>query len=179
MSTLKRFTIILFAIVVLTACSVAPQTPPTMTPTATPVPTDPIDDLPTPVPTAVLADVATNREKWESQHITHYRFELHVSCFCAFRDQMPLTIEVKDGKVVSMIDSKGQPVTQFGDLFDTYNTIEKLFAKLDAALNGEADSTTVEYDSAKGYPTSIYIDYIQQAADDEIGFTVSNLTVLE
>lgn len=172
MSTLKRFTVILFAIVVLTACSVAP----TATPTAAPTPTNTIGASATPAPTTFLA---ANREKWESQHITHYRFELHVSCFCAFRDQMPLTIEVKDGKVVSMIDSKGQPVTQFGELFDTYNTIDKLFAKLDAALNGEADSTTVEYDSAKGFPTSIYIDYIQEAADDEIGFTVSNLTALE
>src|SRR5690349_9301931 len=102
MSTLKRFTVILFAIVVLTACSVAP----TATPTAAPTPT--------PAPTTFLA---ANREKWESQHITHYRFELHVSCFCAFRDQMPLTIEVKDGKVVSMADSKGQPVDQFAELF--------------------------------------------------------------
>lgn len=167
MSTLKFFTVTL-AIAILTACSVAPQTPPTMTPI--PAPTA------TPAPITFLA---ANRDKWEAQNITHYRFELHVSCFCAFRDQMPLTIEVQDGKVVSMVDSKGQSVTDMAELFETYNTIEKLFAKLDAALNGEADSTTVEYDSAKGYPTTIYIDYLQEAADDEIGFTVSNLTVLE
>lgn len=175
MSTLKRFTVILFAIAVLTACSVAP----TATPTAAPIPTDVIDGTATPMPAMLLADLAANREKWESQHITHYRFELHVSCFCAFRDRMPLTVEVQDGKVVSMLDVQGKPVSDLGDMFDTYNTIDKLFAKLDAALNGEADSTTVEYDSAKGFPTSIYIDYIQEAADDEIGFTVSNLTALE
>lgn len=149
MFTLKRFTLILI-IAMLTACSAAPKTP-----------------------------LAANREKWDAQHITHYRFDLAVSCFCAFRDRMPLTIEVKDGKVVSMVDSQGQPVTEFGDTFDSYNTIDKLFAKLDAALNGGADKTTVEYDPEKGYPQSIFIDYIEKAMDDEIGFTVTNLTVVE
>jgi hypothetical protein len=164
MSTLKRFALIV-TIVILTACS-AP-----VTPTVTPQP-------PTPTVSADLATLAQNRQKWDALKAAHYSFKLAVGCFCAFRDQMPLNIEVKDGKVVSMLDNKGQPVEQFADLFDTYNTIEKLFGKLDEALNGGADKTTVTYNAEKGYPESIYIDYIEQAADDEINFTVTDLAVL-
>lgn len=145
MSTLKRFTLIL-AIIVLTACAVTPKTP-----------------------------LVENREKWDSQHISHYSFNLAVGCFCAFRNQMPLAIEVKDGKVISMVDSAGQPVPQFADIFDTYNTIEKLFGK----LSEKADKITVEYNKQYGYPESIYIDYIEKATDDEISFTVSNFVVLK
>lgn len=148
MSTLNRFTVIL-SIIVLAACSVAPKTP-----------------------------LAANREKWAAQGITHYSFNLIVGCFCAFRSQMPLAIEVNDGKVVSIVDNAGQPVDQFADVFDKYNTIEKLFNATEAAQNGGAEKTTVEYNAEKGYPESVYIDYIEQAVDDEISLTVSNFTAL-
>ncbi len=165
MSTLKHFTLIV-TILILTACSVTPATP-----TVTPQP-------PTPTVDAALATLAQNQQKWDALKITHYSMKLNVSCFCAFRSQMPLSVEVNDGRVVSMLDSNGQSVAQFADTFDTYNTIEKLFSKLNDALNGGADKTTVEYDTDKGYPQSIYIDYIEKAADDEIGFTVSDFKVL-
>ena len=145
MTTLHRFTLIL-SIIVLAACSVAPKTP-----------------------------LEANREKWTAQGITHYSFNLAVGCFCVFRNQMPLAIEVKDGKVISILDNAGQPVPQFAETFDSYNTIEKLFSK----LNDKADKITVEYNKQYGYPESIYIDYIEKAVDDEISFTVSNFTVLK
>ncbi len=78
-----------------------------------------------------------------------------------------------------MVDPAGQPVPQFTDTFDKYNTIEKLFNTLDSALNGGADKTTVEYNAENGYPESINIDYIEKAIDDEISFTVSDFVVLK
>ena len=35
---------------------------------------------------------------------------LGIGCFCPFYDRMPLTVEVRDGRVVSVVDSQGQPV---------------------------------------------------------------------
>ena len=166
MSTIKRFTLIV-TILILTACAVPPTT------TVTPQPPAPTVNV-----NAGAATLMQNQQKWDTLKITHYSMKLNVSCFCAFRSQMPLSVEVNDGRVVSMLDSNGQSVAQFADTFDTYNTIEKLFSKLNDALNGGADKTTVEYDTDKGYPQSIYIDYIEKAADDEIGFTVSDFKVL-
>jgi hypothetical protein len=154
MSTLKRLTIFVF-LIVLTACSAAPM--------ATPTP---------------LSPLVENRQKWESQNINHYRFTLSIICFCAFSDKMPLTIEVKDGQVVSMVDNQGQPVTDFKDTFDQYSSIEKLFELLDLAMNGGADKVTVTYHATYGYPEAVDIDYVEEAIDDEISFTISNLEVL-
>ncbi len=149
MSTLKRFSLI-FTLIALTACSVTPS-----------------------------STLAANRQKWESQHIGHYRFQLAIGCFCAFRSQMPLTVEIKDGQVVSMLDSQGQAVSEFADTFEKYNTVEKLFDTLNSALNGGADKVTVEYNADYGYPQSIDIDYIELAMDDEMGFTISEFEILK
>lgn len=149
MSTLKRFTLIL-SLIALTACSAAPT-----------------------------STLATNRQKWEGQRISHYRFYLSVICFCAFRDKMPLTIEIKDGQVVSMLDSQAQSVSEFADTFERYNTIEKLFGVLDSALNGGADKVTVDYNADYGYPQSTSVDYIELAMDDEMSFTISEFEILK
>lgn len=125
------------------------------------------------------AELAQNRQKWEAQHITHYRFDLSVGCFCPFGDKMPLTVEVRDGVVVSMVDNHGQPVTEFNDTFNTYNSIEKLFALLEALAKGGADKVTVTYNAQYGYPQSISIDYVQNAVDDELGLTVGNFEALK
>ncbi len=120
-----------------------------------------------------------NRQKWQDAAISHYRFELSIGCFCAFRGQMPLTIEVKDGQVVSMTDNQGNPVS--GDFDETFNqaaTVDRLF---DLAANAarDADEVTVEYDPDYGYPVSIAIDNIKEAVDDEMAYQVAAFEVLE
>ena len=149
MSTLKRSAIIL-ALIVLTACSTSPA-----------------------------SLLAANRRKWESQHITHYRFHLSIICFCGFSDRMPLTIEVKDGQLISILDRQGQSMTEFLATFEKYSTIEKLFNVLDSALNGGADKVTVDYNIDYGYPQSINIDYIKDAIDDEMAFEISEFEILK
>jgi hypothetical protein len=138
------------------------------------------------IPTATLpppttdATLAHNHLKWQSQHITHYRFSLDVRCFCGFTGQMPLTIEVRDGQLVSETDKTGQPVgAQFKDAFDKYDTIEKLFALLDAAKNGGADRVDIAYDPQYGFPQSAYIDYMANATDDENSLTVTHFEILK
>lgn len=154
MSTLKRFALIL-TLAILTACSAAP--------TATPTPLSPLE---------------ANRQKWESQNISHYRFNVALICFCAFSDKMPLSIEVKDGQVVSMVDSQGQPITEFVEEFEQYNTVEKLFNTVEAMSNGGADKVTVEYNAEYGYPHSINIDRVEEAIDDELLLEITEFETL-
>ena len=110
----KRLILIL-VIVVLTACSASPN-----------------------------SDLSANRQKWQNQHITHYRFNLFVGCFCAFTSVMPVTIEVDNGKVISMVDKDGQPAAQFQDAVDQYATVEKLFGVIDSAVADHAYQLTVD-----------------------------------
>lgn len=122
-----------------------------------------------------------NLQKWQDADISHYQFELFIGCFCPFRNVMPLTIEVQDGEVVSITQADGVVVTATDpsyELFISVATIEGLFTKLDSSLNGGADEVLVTYDDAYGFPSTISIDQIKEAIDDEIAYQVDNFKVL-
>ena len=120
-----------------------------------------------------------NLQKWQGAGISHYRYNLFISCFCVFNENMPLVIEVKDGEVVSMQFQNGKPIDPtFLELFNRYSTIDRLFSDLEANINGGADEVVVEYDPTYGFPIQVTIDYIQEAADDELYLTISEFEVL-
>jgi Family of unknown function (DUF6174) len=118
-------------------------------------------------------------EKWRAANISHYRFNLFIGCFCAYTQDMPLIIEVKDGEVVSMKYQSGKEIESGNlDYFQRFATIDKIFDELKKDLGGEADKVTVEYDETHGFPKQVSIDFIEQAADDELGLTVSEFEKL-
>jgi hypothetical protein len=131
------------------------------------------------------SEVQLAQDKWQNANISHYRFDLFISCFCVFNEDMPLIIEVKDGEVVSMEFKSGKQIDpQLLEFFGRYETIEKLLNGIEKSFDfegdeqGPAEKVTVEYDATYGFPTTINIDFIQQAADDELYLTVSDFEVL-
>ena len=156
---MKNVLLITLAIV-LAACSAAPTEP------ATPPTLPPSDE----------------REVWENANVDHYRFELTLSCFCAFRDHMPLTIEVKDGEIVSLTRADGQVVQSDDPSYETfvqYGTIDSIFSRIETArADPEAGEILVTYDPTYGYPVDATIDYIELATDDEMYLTISSFEVL-
>lgn len=128
------------------------------------------------------SELKTNQGKWEQAAISHYSYQLNVSCFCAFMDQMPVTIEVKDGEVISMTKPDGTAIQPGDPLYDTvspYATIDRLYSALEADTSGRADEVTVTYDQTYFYPSIIYIDFIKNAMDDELHLEVGNFEVLK
>ncbi|MBI5965548.1 MAG: hypothetical protein HY863_18885 [Chloroflexi bacterium] len=128
------------------------------------------------------SELDRNRQTWQDSGITHYRFSLHIGCFCAFRDKMPITVEVQNDEIVSMTYSDGTVIAQDDpnyEIFSQHATIERLFTELEAGLGGDADEVTVTYDSTYGFPSEIYFDYIKAAVDDELSLSVSNFEVLK
>lgn len=124
-------------------------------------------------------EIGQNRDKWQDANISHYRYNLFISCFCVFTENMPLTIEVQDGKVVSMEYQNGKEIDpSLMELFGKYQTVDLLFNELEAGLNGGADSVTVKYDPTHGFPTEATIDAVQEATDDELYLTISNFEAL-
>ena len=127
------------------------------------------------------SELSRNQQKWQDANITHYRFELSIGCFCAFRDQMPLTVEVRDGQIVHMATVDGTLVLDTDQNYEFYAphaTIDLLFAEIDAAVNDGADSVTVTYDAAYGFPTEIAIDPSQEIADEEMYYSISGFEAL-
>ncbi len=128
-----------------------------------------------------LNEFDKNLAKWEAARITHYRYDITIGCFCAFRDDMPMTIEINNGEIVSITSVKGNVITPSDDLYDVvkhYAGMDALFTQLKDAL-ADADRVEVIYDTANGYPTSIAIDQIEAAVDDELYISVENFEVLK
>ncbi len=122
------------------------------------------------------SELNRNQSMWQDAGINHYRFQLNVGCFCLFRSQMPMTVEVKNGEVVSMTDVNGEtfplddPMSEF---VLKYATIDRLFSELESDSVREADNLTVSYDPTYGFPAEVAIDFIELAADDELYLSVS------
>jgi len=125
------------------------------------------------------SNLKKNRAKWDGQGVTHYRYQLNISCFCPFKDIMPVTVETQDGEIVSLTDVKGQVLgAEFRSTFEKAATVEGLFTLAQDALQG-ADKVSITYDSQFGFPSSIVIDWIKLAMDDEISYYVTNFEVLK
>ena len=128
--------------------------------------------------TAARSELSSNRQTWQSAHITHYRFSLNVGCFCVFRSRMPLEVEVNNGEVVSMTYADGVLVAEADpnrETFSKYATIDRLFNELETT---DAEEVTVTYDATRGFPSEIYFDFIKAAADDELSISAADFEVL-
>ena len=127
-------------------------------------------------------ELEKNRQTWQDSGITHYRFSLNIGCFCAFRSRMPIAVEAQNGEIVSMTYPDGTLVAETDpnyEIFSKHATIDRLFSELEAGQSGDAEEITVTYDSAHGFPSDIYFDYIKAAADDELSLTISNFEALK
>jgi hypothetical protein len=125
------------------------------------------------------SEIEQNKEKWQDANISHYRYHLSITCFCVFTQYMPLIIEVDNGEVVSMEFQSGNEIDESNrEYFDKYATIDRLFAELEADSNGAADEVIAKYDPSYGFPTEVTIDFVQEATDDELYLSLSNVEEL-
>ena len=116
--------------------------------------------------------LAAARARWAATNADNYVFEFRRSCFCAPDFVRPVRIEVLDGVVSSAVyvDTE-EPISPPPT---SVPTIDDLFDEIQDAVDGMAFSIVADYDADMGYPTSVSIDYIENAIDDEMAFTVSS-----
>lgn len=118
-----------------------------------------------------------NRAVWAARNVPAYRYTLQVSCFCGPDTTRPVTIEVRGGAATSRTYADdGTPANP--DTFARYDTMEKIFAVIQAAIDQRAARTDAAYDPAYGYPTEGYIDPSVQIADEELGFRVRSFAII-
>jgi hypothetical protein len=115
--------------------------------------------------------------RWTARGITDYQFKFQWICFCGPDYTRPVIIEVRGGVINSIrYADTGEPVDPAN--FDRYHTIEGLFALLQEAVNQKAAQIRVSFDPELKYPTTVYIDYSSNIADEERGFSVNDLRIL-
>ena len=124
-------------------------------------------------PTDQLSELDQARDRWAAQSITSYVLTLRRACFCAG----PFAVEIRvSGATIIRIDvASGQPVPP--DMEPYFPDIPGLFELILDEIERPAAAVTVEYDPQRGYPTSINVDQIKNAIDDEYGYTITGFRV--
>jgi len=116
------------------------------------------------------------RDRWEARAVDHYSFVLRPLCFCIFTG--PALVTVEGGEIVSVMDGEtGEPIED--DRLVLMRTIDELFTLLDDAWKEDAHRVQVEYDPEYGYPADLWIDYSENVADEELGYQVTEFTVVD
>lgn len=158
---LVRAAALLAAATALAACGQATTT--AVPPAATSSPSES-----EPIPGLNAADTVAH-DRWQSAALGDYRFTVDVRCFCP--GSKPVEVTVRDGEVVSLEPAPpefwSEVVVPVPDLF-----------RLVGDLRGSADVVDVTYDSELGYPTTIAVDRITEAIDDEVSYVVTDFAPL-
>ncbi|MGI9628662.1 MAG: DUF6174 domain-containing protein [Longimicrobiales bacterium] len=109
---------------------------------------------------------------WESQALDDYTFETRLRCFCAFVEWVEVTVEADTVVSVAPLESTDVPAW----LLENHPTIDDLFTTLEEAVDQNAVQIDVSWHETLGYPTTFFIDYQLNVADEELGQEVRVLT---
>ena len=109
------------------------------------------------------------RARWEAIGIDDYTWSYRRTCFCP---PLAVTVVVEDGVAISHeleADAAGGPTTtEEVEIL----TMDDLFDEVQSAID-TADKLTAAYDDETGRVTTLDVDQITNAVDDEYGFTVT------
>lgn len=129
-------------------------------------------------PGAELRDqLEAARERWAAQGYDEYALELQRDCFCGETHRGPVIVRVRFHEIVERVyQASGQPVPP--DVAAFFPDVEGLFAFLEDALDRDPAQARAEFHPVYGYPTTIWIDYQANVADEEQGFTTISVSPL-
>ena len=119
------------------------------------------------------ADFDRNYALWAGKHITDYSFDIRIKVFVPGSGN-PIHIEVQNGVAAEYNQTSEIPAPLPDWIISGYDTIEKLFTRIENAYEEQAHSVTVGYDPVYGFPNEASVDPVEMMVDEEWGFTVTN-----
>jgi hypothetical protein len=111
-----------------------------------------------------LRGIDQHERTWRRERPSDYSYVVETLCLCA--GPRTFTIVVADGEVVSVDPEPTE--------FAKAHTIEELFDVAREAIHDGADEVEVDY-AADGHPTTVSIDQVKGAIDDEVAYRVRDL----
>jgi hypothetical protein len=116
--------------------------------------------------------LAENRQKWARHGYTSYSFTMRRLCFCIYTE--PMRVTVLDGAVIRAVQLSNNATLEPKFV----ETIPQLFEFVEYSIANHASNFHVSYDAALGYPREIISDGNARVADDEVRYTLSDLTLV-
>ena len=125
-------------------------------------------------PSGEIDSIDEARAVWAASGIADYTYTISRDCFCTPEWIGPFAVQVRDGVSTVTRVSDGSEVEPI-ILEELPLSAEELFQF--AEERQDQASFRITYDQATGLPLSIWSDPIPEAADDELGVQVSDLTL--
>jgi hypothetical protein len=110
---------------------------------------------------------------WNARSNGDYSYLVDRYCFCIPSGRF--RIDVVDYEIQSVVYAESGEAIDSGE-WEYIHTIEQMFELIAEAEARRASKVDVEY-SRRGYPKTIDIDWIEEAADDEIYYQVLEVTL--
>ena len=120
-----------------------------------------------------LDDVTVNLNLWNEKKIVNYSFSFKRVCFCPLEYVGPHQVVVQNGKITTVNGAPYNKAEQYGEIY----TIPELLQVIKANLDRKPYQKTLNFNPTYGYPTSVFFDFSQQMADEEIGYEITNFKV--
>lgn len=120
-------------------------------------------------PPVANSEQQSPEQVWKKANIHSYEFLLRINCFCSPETIGPHKIQVKADTIFSV---NGIPYDR-AKSYVILKTIPDLFRFIKESDARTPFRKSVVYDSAYGFPTSLYYDYDERIADEEIGYIIT------
>jgi hypothetical protein len=120
-------------------------------------------------------ELARAREAWQRADIADYEYGYNKYCECHGESPPETLVTVTSGRVTNVRHRREEfdrEVPAAAKNLQFYWTVPDLFDLLEAALEREA-IVRFRFDSALGYPTSVYIDYAANTVGDEVDVRIT------
>ena len=120
-----------------------------------------------------LDDATANLNLWNEKKVENYSFSFKRICFCPVEYVGPQQVVVQNRKVVTVNGAAYNSSLRYGVI----PTIPELLLTIKSHLDKNPVKKTLNFNQTYGYPTSVFFDFSEMMADDELGYEVTNFKI--
>jgi hypothetical protein len=120
-----------------------------------------------------LDDATANLNLWNEKKIENYSFSFKRVCYCTLEYVGPNQIVVINGKISTVNGAPYNKEERYGVMY----TIPELLQVIKANIDRKPVKQTLNFNPTYGYPTSVFFDFSEMIADEEIGYEITNFKV--
>jgi len=122
------------------------------------------------------ARLTAAQRRWEAARPSSnsYSMQQRVVCFC-ITGATPFQVTVTAGTITRAVNlTTGEPMSVA--LLTIFRTVNQLFTQAREGLTRDGVVKSMAFDATLGYPTTLSLDPIRDAIDDEVTYVTSNVT---